>query len=141
MILEKFIHRLEAHVFRFGSPLWDDGPAEGLRDQAYRLAEALKAQRASLTAAQSEALGLRDGLARQEKRANLLAAQVRICLRSDDTANAWKLALDLDRVRQTLHDDRPRLRQFLLTCRERQAHVEHLEQRLAEVQEALSRVG
>jgi hypothetical protein len=140
MTLEHFIHTLEACVFDLGKHLWSEDPVGELQEQADRLSAALQQHRAALVECQARVAELRSRLAWDEKQAVVLAQQVQAYLHVNDRVRAWEHALELDRLRHSLHEDRPKLRSSLLACREHQNHIDHLERSLAGVQDKLYRI-
>jgi hypothetical protein len=97
-----------------------------LRRQARHAADAFTRQRA-----------LRDELSKRlgqdDKRRAALATRVQIYHHVGDHANAWRYALELDRLRRSVEEQRCALRHAERRCHIQRAHLERLMERLAEV--------
>src|SRR5262245_29067797 len=120
--------------------LWKDLPRLAFGGQLARLETEL--QQASTTLSQRRAAmeEVRDRLAEKERRARWLETRVEVYLHIADQANAWRHALDLDEVRRNLHQERSRLQRLSEAYQAQLARVQHLRQRLDELQiEAYSR--
>lgn len=140
MILEQLIQKMEARVFDLGRHFWCGDPAGELEEQAEALCDKLQRQHAALHENRARVEELRTRLLHQEKRAAYLAARVQTYVHVGDQVKAWQHALELDQVRRGLHEDRPRLRQLILACRDHEGRVEHLERSLTAIQERLYQV-
>jgi hypothetical protein len=131
MTLNRFIEHIgvQFHEMFFGDvppqPINEDDFAQ-LRRQARHAAAAFTRQRA-----------LRDELskrlAQDDKRRAALATRVQIYHHVGDHANAWRYALELDRLQRAVEQQRSALRLAQKVYHIQRAHLERLMERLAEV--------
>src|SRR5690242_12052938 len=136
MSLEQLVHKVECDLFELGKRLWDDDPA-ARRDEAGRLGRELEQAYDALSRCRALATETRRRVAANEVKAALLASQVETCLLTGDREAAWRLALELDQVRQYLTADRAELPYLETACRNQQQHVARVERRLGELQARL----
>lgn len=110
--------------------LWNDVLREPPGRKWERLKRELDRESAVLTELRTTAAGLQSQLAEQEGRARGLESRVRVYLHVADRTNAWRGALELDRLRHTLDQDRARLQRCRQTCQAQRARVRQLEEQL-----------
>jgi len=73
----------------------------------------------------------------QERQAATLPWQVDACLQVGNKPDAWRAAMELDRVRAMLDQDRARVRELQEEQRQRLDSLEHDRQRLGDLQRQL----
>ncbi|HXG12253.1 MAG TPA: hypothetical protein VNK04_21035 [Gemmataceae bacterium] len=132
MTLEQLVQRVETRLCTLGKRLWNDPMAE-LREEADRLAEDLQRSYAELEQSRSEKEALAQRVAAGEVNAAMLVSQIETYVHVGDQANAWRQALELDRVRQALNRDQVRLALQEAACRKHQARIAQLEGRLTDL--------
>ena len=93
--------------------LWNDVLREPPERKLDRLKRELDREAVALTKLRTTAAELRSRLAEQERRARGMEARVRVYLQVADRTNAWRHALELDRLRHTLDQDRAQLQRWL----------------------------
>jgi hypothetical protein len=109
MTLEDFVHSLESRLAGLGRLLWPSDPNAAKYDALDRNEVQLRARRNALAEAESRQEELRRRLKDRQAAVDLLAAQVESAWATGQSASAWRLALDLDRVRQELAEDEKQL--------------------------------
>ena len=110
MTLEDLVQSVESRLLRLGRLFWRPEPLASLYDALDRNEVQLQARRRELAAAE-ERSGRRLHRRLTDRRAtsDLLSAQVEAAYAGGQADRAWRLALDLDRVRQGLAEDEKRL--------------------------------
>jgi hypothetical protein len=105
MTLEDLVHTVESRLLGLGRLLWRPDPMASLYDALDRNEVQLRARRREAAAAESERAALRRRVEDRRAAAELLAARVESSWSLGQAEQAWRLALDLDRVRQELSED------------------------------------
>jgi hypothetical protein len=111
MTLEDFVHRIESRLLGLGRLFWRPDPMAPFYDALDRNEVRLRARRRELAAAEAELSALRRRVKDRRAAADLLAVGVETASAAGQADRAWRLALDLDRIRQELSDDGKRLAQ------------------------------
>jgi hypothetical protein len=112
MTLEDLVQSVESRLLGLGRLFWRPDPAAALYDALESNEVQLQARRRELAAAEEQRTALLRRLDDRRAAADLLAAQVEAASASGQAERAWRLALDLDRIRQGLTDDEKRLQPF-----------------------------
>ncbi len=115
MTLEDFVHSVESRLLGLGRLIWRPDPQASVLEALDQNEAQARARRHELAAAESEAEAVRRRIADRRAAADLLAAEVETASARGEADRAWRLALDLDRVRQELARDEcqiPRLEQL-----------------------------
>jgi hypothetical protein len=114
--------------------LWKDVPRLPVAGNLDRIEASL--HRASIDLAQLRASvdELCKRLALKERHARWLEARVEVYLYVADRTNAWRHALELDRLRNTLAQERARLQRRQQAYQAQIARVQHLQQQLDDFQ-------
>jgi hypothetical protein len=136
-MLEQLVHTVESGLADLGRRLWQGSPHERLLDEIDRLTLELRERHAELARSRTELAGIKRRLRDNPSEAALLHSRVETALRNRQSEQAWRWALELDQLRQTLACDQeasPRLEQ---TCWSLQFLIRQLERRLARLQEQL----
>jgi hypothetical protein len=128
MGLNQFLQEVNDELHQiFGRDLFGE-PAGG---ELERLKRELHQASTALTELRTIVAELRTRLAEQERRARWLEARVGIFLHVADRTNAWRHALELDRIRHTLDRDRAGLQRRRQAYHAQRARIRQLEEQLA----------
>jgi predicted nucleic acid-binding Zn-ribbon protein len=138
MSLEQIFQSVESGLFNFGKQLCRDRVAE-VREEADGVGEELRRERAALRRCRDEMAELRQRVRASESRAAVLASRVQSFLYVHDGSSAFDHALELDRIRRRLGEDRDDLRRALRFERDCLDTIRDLERRYNELQDQLSR--
>lgn len=136
-MLEQFVHTVEWGLKGLGRRLWQGSPRERLLDEIDRLTLELRERHAELARSRMELAGIKRRLRDNPTAAALLHSRIETAHRNRQLEQAWRLALELDQLRQTMACDQeasPRLEQM---CWSLQFLIRQLERRLARLQEQL----
>ncbi|MFL5244823.1 MAG: hypothetical protein ACJ8FY_22205 [Gemmataceae bacterium] len=141
MSLEQLFLSLERRVFDFGRKLWPADPAIAWREEAEELCRDLHDCQIVLEKRRHEAKNLRRHVLKQEVQATVLASHIETCVFTGNQGKAWDHALELDRTRAALQQERRQLSSVETTCHHLERAIGHRERRLGLLQEKLSRVS
>jgi hypothetical protein len=139
MNLERIVQEVETRLVEVGRALLRPGPAEQLREEIRALVAELAERTAALGRAQAERRAAQQRLGDNQVAAALLPSQVESSLRRGKSSQAFRQALELDRVRRTLAADRDALPGLERACEGFQFHIRLLERRLDRLREQLRR--
>ncbi len=134
MTLEDFVHSVESRLLGLGRLIWRPDPQASVLEELDRNEAQARARRQELASAESEAEALQRRISDRRAAADLLAAEVEAASARGEADRAWRLALDLDRVRQELARDEcqiPRLEQLVWSLK---FTVRQLERRRTELE-------
>jgi chromosome segregation ATPase len=137
MMLERLVHSVESGLLDLGRCLMQPGVRERLQDDIDRLTEEMRQRHAELNRSRTELGDLKRRLHDNPSAAALLHSRIEFAIRNRQSDRAWRYALELDQLRQTMASDQvacPRLEQ---TCWSLQFLIRQLERRLARLQEQL----
>jgi hypothetical protein len=109
MTLEDLVRTVESRLLGWGRMLWRADPMAPLYEALDRNEVQLRARRREVAEAETEQSALRRRVEDRRAAADLLAAQVESAWSLAQSDRAWRLALDLDRVRQELGEDEKKL--------------------------------
>jgi phage shock protein A len=136
-MLERLVHTVESNLADLGRRLWQPGPRERLHDEIERLTEEMRERHADLARSRTELAAMKRRLRDNPTAAALLHSRIEAALRNRQSEPAWRWALELDQLRQSLAHDQdacPRLEQM---CWSLQFLIRQLERRIARLQEQL----
>lgn len=136
-MLEQLVQSVESGLRDLGRRLLRPSPREQWQDEIDHLRAQLRQRRAELARGQIELAALKRRLRDNPTEAALLHARIESALRGGRQADAYRHALELDQIRQTLAADQeasPRLEQ---RCWSLSFLIRQLERRLARLQERL----
>lgn len=136
-MLEQLVQTVEGGICRLGKKFWRDDPLIEQREEADRLSEELQQRYAALERSRAEREAVWRRLADQEINAAMLVSRVETYVHVGDAANAWRHALDLDQVRESIHRNRARLHEHEERCRRQRSHIQKIEGQLAGLLERL----
>jgi phage shock protein A len=137
MTLEQLVHSVESRLLEMGRYLLRPDPRSQLREDIDKLAEELRQRHQALARARDEWEATRRRAHDNRTAATLLPPQIQACVRRGQTEDAWRFALELDRVRETLAADQAALPRLEQMCWSLQFLIRQLERRLARLQEQL----
>jgi hypothetical protein len=135
MNLEQMVQRFEARLAELGQRLLGASPEEQAREEMVLLAAELAERRAALARAQEERDATLRRLNENQQAAALLPSEIESSLRRGKRSQAFRQALELDRLRKSLDADRVALPRLEQTCWSLRFHLRQLERRLARVRE------
>ena len=136
-MLERLVHAVESGLMDLGRRLSQPSPREQMQDEMDRLTGELRECHAEFSRSRNELAAMKRRLRDDPTVAALLHSRIETAMRSRQSEQAWRIALELDRLRQSLTSDQetcPRLEQ---TCWSLQFLIRQLERRLARLQERL----
>jgi phage shock protein A len=135
MSLEEMVHRFEERLATLGRRLWRPSPESLLREEIETVAQELQEAQAALARTQAEQ-EMRDRRTQEsQSRIAVLTGQIKAYVQRGQSDLAWALALELDRLRQLLVEDRAALPKLSQTCWSLQFRARQIERRLAGLQE------
>jgi hypothetical protein len=136
-MLERMVDTLEAGLADLGRCLWQPSPRERLHEEIDRLTLEMRERHADLARSRTELAVLKRRLRDNPPAAALLRSRIETALRVHQTEQAWRWALELDQLRQSLASDQdacPRVEQM---CWSLQFLIRQLERRISRLQEQL----
>jgi chromosome segregation ATPase len=136
-MLERLVHTVESGLLDLGRCLLQPGPREQLQDEIERLTDELRQRHTELSRARIDLGAAKRRLRDNPTAAALLHSRIEAALRTRQSDQAWRGALELDQLRQTMTTDQeacPRLEQ---RCWSLQFLIRQLERRLARAQQQL----
>jgi hypothetical protein len=138
MSLEEVVHEVESRLADIGRRLLQPGPKTLLQEEIDAVGRELEARRAALARAKDE----RDATARRilDNHASVrrLTTLVEHHVRRHEHDQGWQYALELDRARQGLAEDRAALPRHEQACWSLQFKIRQLERKLARLEEQLN---
>ncbi len=137
MMLEQLVHSVESGLRDLGQRLMQPSMRERLLDNIERFSAQLQQRVAELTNSQRELAGVKRRLRDNPTAAALLRSRIETMIRNRQWERAWRGALELDQLRQSLATDQeacPRLEQ---RCWSLHFHVRQLQRRLDRLLEQL----
>ena len=137
MSLENLVRQLEARFRSIGERIVPEPIRAWWTDEAGRLADALDQHRDRAKHLQLAVQETRSRLSENEVHEAILASQVETYIHASQRAKAYQLALELDRVRAQITEDRARLPREENAWRMHRERIAELERRLAEVRRHL----
>jgi hypothetical protein len=135
MTLEDLVQSVESRLLGLGRLFWRPDPAAALYDALESNEVQLQSRRRELAAAEEQRAALVRRLNDRRAAVDLLAAQVEAASAGGHADRAWRLALDLDRVRQGLADDEKRMHPLDQVVWSLSFAVRHLERERTRLQE------
>lgn len=137
-MLEQLLHSVESGLKDLGRRLLAPSPCQKMLDEIDRFSAQLKQRCTELTTAQRELAAMQRRLRDNPTAAALLRSHIEMALRHGCSEQAWRAALELDQLRQSLADDQqtcPRLEQ---RCWSLHFHIRQLQRRLDRTLEQIS---
>jgi hypothetical protein len=136
MSIVQFFETVEGRLFNLDCTL-RHSPHVRLREQADALCEDLQELEPVQAQRLAEIAEARRWLVEQEIQAAMLASQVEASVFSKDSYAAWQQALELEKVRHTLNEERERIERLEDTANEQAALIRSLQYRLSLLQQKL----
>jgi hypothetical protein len=137
MSLENLVRRLEERFCTLGGRLVPGPIRAWWTDEAGRIAAALDQHHEHARQFHRAVQEIRSRLAENEVREAILASQVEAYIHAGEQPRAYQLALELDRVRTQMTEDRARLPREEKASGMHRERIAELERRLAEVRRQL----
>jgi hypothetical protein len=138
MSLEELVHDVESRLADIGRRLLQPGPKALLQEEIDSVGREVEARRAALARAKAE----RDATARRildnHSSVRRLTALVEHHVKRREHEESWQYALELDRARQALAEDRAALPRHEQACWSLQFKLRQLERKLARLDEQLN---
>lgn len=137
-MLEQLVHSVESGLKDLGRRLLQPNSRERLLDEIDRLSAQLQQRCTELTTSQRELAGVKRRLRDNPTTAALMHSAIERTLRNKHWEQAWRGALELDQLRQSLTADQeacPRLEQ---RCWSLHFHIRQLQRRLDRLLEQLA---
>jgi chromosome segregation ATPase len=141
MKLEQLVHDVEARLTDLGRRLLGPGPREQLREELEAFVAEIAGRRAALKLHRAERDAVRARLRDGEAAVALLPAQIESSVRRGKASQAVRQALELDRLRQQVAEDRAGLPRLEQTCWSLQFHLRVLERRLTRLEDRIDRLA
>ncbi|HLN28635.1 MAG TPA: hypothetical protein VK395_12905 [Gemmataceae bacterium] len=117
--------------------LWRDVPQKALAEEIDELERQIQESTAEADRYQASTHQLRKDLADKELRAAWLTERVEVYLHVKDQPNAWRHALELDQLQQTISAERLKLRRRQRAYSDQRIHIRRLAERQASLLEEL----
>jgi hypothetical protein len=105
MTFEDFVHTVESRLFGLGRLLWRPDPLAKVYDALDQNEVQSQKRRRELATAEIELSSLRRRIADRKAAADLHMARVESARAAGEADHAWRLALELDRLRQEIGED------------------------------------
>jgi hypothetical protein len=131
MSLNQFLLDVGAQLQDF---LWRDAPVQPSSAELDLLEKRVRQESAHLAQLLTQINKARARQADQERQQAWLSSRIEVYHHVGDRANAWKHALELDRLRRALEGEQRQLRQLRQAYRQQYARLECLQGRLASLQ-------
>jgi hypothetical protein len=129
MSIDQLFQSLEHSLFHISQKIWPPDPAVAWRDEADHIRQELVHRKQILERKREEARTLREAVFKAEVQATILGSQIESWVFNGIQDKAWKQALELDRLRENLHENRMRLSNLESHCRYRAKAIKQLENR------------
>ena len=137
MKLEQWVHDVESGLAQLGRALWDPDAKLELKDEVALLSAHLADREAALERARAEGESTARRISDNEVAAALLPTQVENSVRRKKTSQAFRQALELDRIRKTLAQDQANLPRLEQKCSNLEFFIHLLERRLSRLRQQL----
>jgi hypothetical protein len=130
-MLEQLVHKVEAHLLDLGRRLLHPEVPAAAPAPADPLEAELRERRSALQRSGTERAAVQRRLKENQKLIASLPGLIRSCLHREQTEEAWRHALALDRARQAVAEDEAALPKLGQVCWSLHFQVRQLERRLA----------
>jgi hypothetical protein len=137
MSLEQLFHRVECGIYHLGQHLLRDHPGRQLHNEALRLSEKLQQNHAALIGHRRDLESVCERIVTRERQALILESRVEAAVGGGNQEQAWREALELDQLRQTLAAERAEARHRETAIGTHQERIVTLERQLSSVQQKL----
>lgn len=135
MTLEQLVHQVESRLADLARALWRPDPVAELREEIAQMGREVRDRREALARVEAARSATAARLHDNQTASANLTSRVRLALGMGEGDQAWREALELDRVRQTLAEDRDILPRLERECASIQFHLRLLENRLRRLQD------
>jgi hypothetical protein len=130
MTLEKIVQNVEERLMDLGRRLLDPKPNAKPRTEAEEITENLLERRATLESTLAERDEMQRRLGEKQSAAVLLTSKIETCLHKGRTEEAWRHALDLERIREAIARDQVEIPRLDQICWSLEFTIRQLERRL-----------
>lgn len=137
MLLEDVFHRVEAGFEDLGRFLFKPDPQAALRRDIADLTRELQERHETLRTARRKLKDAQRRLEENQQTIVLLQSRIEAAVKRDDGSRAWHLALEVDRMRQEVAQDRERIPRYEQTVWSIEFKVRQQVRELARLQERL----
>jgi len=137
MLLEDVFHRIEAGLEEMGRCLFKPDPQAALRQEIAVLTHELRERHDTLRSARRKLKDARRRLDENQQAIVLVQSRIEQAVRRNDGSQAWHLALEVDRMRQEIAQDRERLPRYEQTVWSIEFKIRQQVRELARLQERL----
>ena len=141
MFLERMVNGIERGVVNLGRHLCRPDARTQLREEVLQVNDDLVARQRDLARCREELEAVRGRINENQAAAALLAGRIGMALARGEGDQAWRRALELDRIRRRLAEDEARLPREEQLCAALELQVRFLTRRLARLQEQLYRLA
>jgi hypothetical protein len=138
MKLEQLVQQVETQLVEFGRRLLSGDPRERLQEEVDWLAAELAQRRTALAERRKERDETSHRIEENQAAVLLLPSQIESSVRRGKSAQAYRQALELDRLRRTLAADRVALPRLEQTCWSLAFLIRQIERHLARQREQLA---
>jgi hypothetical protein len=132
MSLNQFLLDVGSQLQEF---IWKDSAQRDRLEEVEHLDDRIRESLAALVRVRAAVGELRTRVAQKEQKESWLASRVEVYLHVGDRDNAWQHALELDRLRIALRQERDRLHRRWRTYRDQEVYVKRLQAKLAGLQQ------
>jgi hypothetical protein len=132
----QFFETIEGRLFNLDCSLRHN-PHGRIKEQADTLCEDLQELEPIQAQRLAEIADARKALSQQEVEAAMLGSRVEASVFAEDSSAAWEQALELERVRHLLQEERDRIERLEDTANEQATLIRSLEHRLSLLQQKL----
>ncbi len=136
-MLERMVETLEANLADLGRRLWQPSTRERLQEEIERLTLEMRERHEELSRSRTELANLKRRLRDNPTAAALLHSRIETAFRPRQPEQAWRWALHLDQLRQSLASDQEACPRMEQTCWSLQFLIRQLERRIARLQQQL----
>jgi phage shock protein A len=112
MLLEDVFHRVEAGFENLGRLLFATDPQAQLRRDVAELTDDLRDRHDSLRTARKKLKDAQRRLEENQQTVVLLQSRIELAVKRGEGSHAWHLALEVDRMRHEIANDRERLPRY-----------------------------
>jgi chromosome segregation ATPase len=139
MFLERVVQGLERGVVSLGRCLCQPDARTQLREDMLQVRDDLATRQRALARCRDELEGVRSRVNENQAAAALLAGRIGMALARGEGDQAWRRALELDKLRRRLAEDEARLPKEEQLCAALELQVRFLTRKLARLQDQLYR--
>ena len=137
MSIEEVFHRVEAGLESLGRYLFKPDPYAKLRGQIAAVTEDLEMRHELLRATRKKLKDAQRRLEDNQQTVVLLSSRIELAVKRGEGPHAWHLALEVDKLRQEIAQDRERIPRYEQTVWSIEFKIRQQVRELARLQEQL----